>query len=80
MEPLFDEDTEGSSDKRNEQTQDPEGVDSGGESRCLERRGIENWDGRVDEVSVDGEVGRLVDELHEKNIGKVFRLLLEVLV
>ena len=80
MEPLLDEDTEGSGDERNEETQYPKGVDSGGNSRCLKRRDIENWDGRVDEVSVNREVGCLVDELHEENIGKVFRLLLEVLV
>ena len=48
--------------------------------RSLERRNIENWDGRVDKVSVDSQVGCLIDELHQENIGKVFRLLLEVLV
>ena len=80
MEPLLDEDTEGSCDERNEETQDPEGVDSGGNSRGLERGDIENRDGRVDEVSIDGEVGCLVDELYEENIGDVFRLLLEALV
>ena len=80
MEPLFDEDTEGSGNECNKQTQYPKGIDSGGDPRCLERWDIENWDGRVDEVPADGEVGRLVDELHEENIGKVFRLLLEVLV
>ena len=78
MEPLLDEDTEGSSDECDEETQDPECIDSGGNSRCLERRDVEDWDGRVDEVPTDGEVGRLVDELHEKNIGEIFRLLLEV--
>ena len=80
MEPLLDEDTEGSGDERNEETQYPKGVDSRGNSRCPERWDTENRDGRVDEVSVDGEMGRLVDELHEKNIGEIFRLLLEVLV
>ena len=80
MEPLLDKDTEGSSNECNKQTQHPKGIDSGGDSRCLERWDIENWDGRVDEVPTDGQVGRLVDELHEENIGKVFRLLLEVLV
>ena len=78
MEPLLDEDTEGSGNECNKQTQYPKGIDSGGNSRCLERWDIENWEGRVDEVPTDGEVGRLVDELHEKNIGEIFRLLLEV--
>ena len=76
MEPLLDEDTEGSGDERNEEAQDPEGVDSGIDSGCLERRNVEHRDSRVDEIPIDGEVGRLVDELHEKNIGEVFRLLL----
>ena len=80
MEPLFHEDADGGGDERNEETQYPKGVDSGGNSRCLKRRDSENWDGRVDEVSVNREVGCLVDELHEENIGDVFRLLLEVLV
>ena len=80
MEPLFDEDTEGSGNECNKQTQYPKGIDSGGESRCLERRDIGNRDGRVDKVSIDGEVGCLVDELYEENIGEVFRLLLEALV
>ena len=80
MEPLLDEDTEGSGNECNKQTQYPKGVDSRGNSRCLERWNIENWDSRVDKVPIDGEVGRLVDELHEKNIGEVFRLLLEALV
>ena len=80
MEPLLDEDTDGSRDECNEQTQDPEGVDSRLNSRSVERRNIEHRDGRVDEVPIDSQVGRLVDELHEKNIGEVFRLLLEVLV
>ena len=77
---MLDEDTEGSGNECNKQTQYPKGVDRRRNSRCLERWDIEDRDGRVDEVSVDGEVGRLVDELHEENIGKVFRLLLEVLV
>ena len=80
MEPLLNEDTEGSGNECNKQTQYPKGVDSGGNSRCLKRWDIEDWDGRVDEVSIDGEVGRLVDELHEENIGEIFGLLLEVLV
>ena len=80
MEPLLDEDTEGGGNECNKQTQYPKGIDSGGNSRCLERWNIENRDGRVDEVPTDGEVGCLVDELHEENIGKVFRLLLQVLV
>ena len=80
MEPLLNEDTEGSGNKCNKQTQYPKGIDSGGDSRCLERRDIENWDSRVDEIPIDGEVGRLVDELHEKNVGEIFGLLLEVLV
>ena len=80
MKPLLDEDTEGSGNECNEQTQDPECVDSGGNSRCLERRDIEDWDGRVNEISVNGQVGCLVDELHEEDIGEVFGLLLEVLV
>ena len=80
MEPLLDEDTEGSGDECDEETQDPECVDSGGNSRCLKRRDVEDWDGRVDEISVDGQVGCLVDELHEEDIGQVFGLLLEGLV
>ena len=56
MEPLLDKDTEGSGDERDEKTQDPKCVDSGGNSRCLERREVEDWDGRVDEISVDGQV------------------------
>ena len=80
MEPLLDEDTEGSCDERNEETQDPEGVDSGGNSRGLERGDIENRDGRVDEVPIDSQVGCLIDELDEENICEVLRLLLEVLV
>ena len=80
MEPLLDEDTEGSSNECNKQTQYPKGVDSRRKYRRLERWNAGNWGGRVDEVATDGEVGRLVDELHEENIGKVFRLLLEVLV
>ena len=78
MEPLLDEDTEGSGNECNKQTQYPKGIDSRRKSRSLERWNAEKWDGRVDEVSVDGEMGRLVDELHEKNIGEIFRLLLEV--
>ena len=78
MEPLLDEDTEGSCDECDEETQYPEGVDSGGKLRSLERRNIENWDGRVDKVSVDSQVGCLINELHEENIGEIFRLLLEV--
>ena len=80
MEPLFDEDTEGSGNECNKQTQYPKGVDSGGDSRFLERRDIENWDGRVDEVPIDSQVGRLIDELDKENISKVFRLLLQILV
>ena len=80
MEPLLDEDTEGSSNECNKQTQYPKGVDGGGDSRYLERWDIENWDGRVDEVSVDRQVRRLIDELDEENISEVFRLLLKVLV
>ena len=80
MEPLLDEDTEGSGDECDEETQDPECVDSGGNSRCLERRDLEHRDGRVDEVSVDKQVGGLIDELDEENIGEVFGLLLQVLV
>ena len=49
-------------------------------SRSVERRNIEHRDGRVDEVPIDSQVGRLIDELDEENIGEVFRLLLEVLV
>ena len=48
--------------------------------RCFERRDIENRDGRVNEVSVNRQVGCLIDELHEENIGEVLRLLLEALV
>ena len=80
MKPLLDEDAEGSSNECNEETQDPEGIDSRRNSRCLERWNAENWDGRVDEVPVDGEVGCLVDELYEENIGEVFRLLLEAFI
>ena len=80
MEPLFDEDTEGSGNECNEETQDPEGIDGRGNSRCLERWDAENWDGRVNKVPVDGEVGCLVDELYEENIGEIFGLLLEALV
>ena len=56
MKPLLDEDTEGSGDECDEETQDPECVDSGGNSRCLERWNIENWDSRVDKVPIDREV------------------------
>ena len=80
MEPLLDEDTEGSGDECDEETQDPECVDSGGNSRCLERREVEDRDCRVDEISVGGQVRCLVDELHEEDVGQVFGLLLEVLV
>ena len=80
MEPLLDEDTEGSGDECDEETQDPECVDSGGNSRCLKRRDVEDWDGRVDEISVDGQVGCLVDELHEEDVGEIFWLLLEALI
>ena len=80
MEPLFDEDTEGSGNECNEQTQYPQGIDSGGNSRCLERWDIENWDSRVDKVPIDGEVGCLIDELDEENVCEIFGLLLEVLV
>ena len=80
MEPLLDEDTEGSGNECNKQTQYPQGVDSRRNPRCLERWNIENRDGRVDEVPIDSQVGRLIDELDKENIGKVFRLLLEVLV
>ena len=80
MEPLLDEDTEGSGNECNKQNQYPQGIDSGGNSRCLERWDIENWDSRVDKVPIDGEVGCLIDELDEENIGKIFRLLLQVLV
>ena len=77
---MLDEDTEGGGNECNKQTQYPKGIDSRGDSRCLERWDIENWDSRVDKVPIDGEVGCLIDELDEENIGKVFRLLLEVLV
>ena len=80
MEPLLNEDTEGSGNECNKQTQYPKGIDSGGDSRCLERWDIENWDSRVNKVSIDGQVGCLIDELYEENICKVLRLLLEVLV
>ena len=80
MEPLLDEDPEGSGNECNKQTQYPKGIDSGGNSRCLERRDVEDWDGRVDEISVDGQMGCLVDELHKEDIGEVFGLLLEGLV
>ena len=80
MEPLFDEDTEGSGIECNKQTQYPKGVDRGGDSRCLERWDIENRNGRVDKVSIDSQVGGLIDELDEENIGEIFGLLLEVLV
>ena len=80
MEPLLDKDTAGSGDERDEKTQDPKCVDNGGNSRCLERREVEDWDGRVDETSVDRQVGCLLDELHEEDIGQVFGLLLEALV
>ena len=80
MEPLLDEDTEGSGNECNKQTQYPKGIDSGGKSRCLERWDIENRNGRVDEVPIDSKVGRLIDELDDENIGEIFGLLLEVLV
>ena len=78
MEPLLDEDTEGSGNKCNKQTQYPKGIDSRRKSRCLERWNAENWDGRVDEVPIDSQVGRLIDELDKEDIGEIFRLLLEV--
>ena len=80
MEPLLYEDTEGSGNECNKQTQYPKGVDSRGNSRCPERWDTENRDGRVDEVSIDSQVGGLIDELDEENIGEIFGLLLEVLV
>ena len=80
MRSLLDQDTEGSGDECDEKIQDPKCVDSGGNSRCLERREVEDWDGRVDEISVDRQVGCLDDELHEEDIGQVFGLLLEALV
>ena len=80
MEPLLNEDTEGSGNECNKQTQYPQGIDSGGDSRCRERWDIENWDSGVDKVPIDGEVGCLIDELDEENIGEIFGLLLEVLV
>ena len=80
MEPLLDEDPEGSGNECNKQTQYPKGIDSRGDSRCLERWDIENWDSRVDKVPIDGEVGCLIDELDEENIGEIFGLLLQVLV
>ena len=49
-------------------------------SRSVERRNIKHRDGRVDEVPIDSQMRRLIDELDEENIGEVFRLLLEVLV
>ena len=80
MEPLFDEDTEGCGNECNKQTQYPKGVGSRGNSRCLERWDTENRDGRVDEVSIDSQVGGLIDESDEENIGEIFGLLLQVLV
>ena len=80
MKPLLDEDTEGSGNECNEQTQDPECVDSGGNSRSVERRNIEYRNSRVDEVPVDSQVGRLINELNEKNVGEIFGLLLKILV
>ena len=80
MEPLFDQNSEGRCDECNEETQDPEGIDNGGNSRCLKRRDIESWNGRVDKVSVDRQVGCLIDELHEEEVGEIFGLLSEVLV
>ena len=70
MEPLLDKDTEGSGDERDEKTQDPKCVDNGGNSRYLERRDVEGRDCRVDEISVDGQVGCLVDELYEEDVGR----------
>ena len=80
MEPLFDQNSERCCDECNEETQNPKSIDNRGNSRCLERRNIESRDGRVNEVSVDRQVGCLIDELHEENIGEVLRLLLEALV
>ena len=80
MEPLLDQDSKGSGDKCNEETQNPKSIDDRENSRCLERRNIDSRDGRVDEVSVDRQVGCLIDELHEENIGEVLRLLLQALV
>ena len=80
MKPLFDQNSEGRCDECNEKTQNPKSVDDRGNSRCLERQDVEDWDGRVDEISVDGQVRCLVDELHEEDIGQVFGLSLEVLV
>ena len=80
MEPLLNQENEGSGNKCNKQTQYPKGVDSRRKYRCLERWNAGNWDGRVDEVATDGEVGCLIDELDEENIGEIFGLLLQVLV
>ena len=80
MEPLLDEDTEGSGNECDEETQYPEGVNNRRNPRSVERRNIEHRDGRVDEVPIDSQVGCLIDELDEENICEVLRLLLEVLV
>ena len=56
MRSLLDQDTEGSGDECDEKIQDPKCVDSGGNSRCLERRNIGNRNDGIDKISVDGEV------------------------
>ena len=80
MEPLLDKDTDGGCDECDEETQYPEGVDSGLNARSVKRRNIEHRDIRVDEVPIDSQVGCLIDEVDEENIGEIFGLLLEVLV
>ena len=80
VEPLLHENSERCTDECNEETQYPESSDHHGHSGLLERRGVELWNGRVDEASVDGQIGCLIDEAHEENIGEVFGLLLKVLV
>ena len=80
MEPLLDKDTEGGCDECDEETQYPEGVDSGLNSRSVKRRNLENRNSGDVKVSVDSQVGCLIDELDEENICEIFGLLLEVLV
>ena len=76
MEPLLDEDSEGSCDECNEETQNPKSVDNDKNSRFLERWSGEVWDSRIHKVPIDGEMGNLDGDLHEDMICEVLRLLL----
>ena len=76
MEPLLNEDSEGSSDECDEKTQNPKSVDNNYNSRFLKGWSGEIRDSRVREVPVDREMGNLDGDLHENMICQVLGLLL----